>query len=623
MPPESEGRISMESPIGVLGLSSRAANALYRAHLTSLGELCQAKASGTLPRVRGIGAACMQEILTRLEQLDVGSGSGAHRDPSLDYALLAAQAKLRIVDEVNHRCLHEKVQVAQHSVRELLDLPDDRYTEVELQLLNSILSGARSCSQEIEELLGLPARTSQARVFVQRYGPTKRTLQSIGDELGVTRERVRQIASREARIVRSAVLPRVTVVPSLGLLPIRIQTALLIAFDRGMQLSLRAWESEIRDSGLLGAWTTIGAEDIDLFDALVAIVWYLSSGDNPMIVLSEPLILALNAARGGSRDVPVETMLAGTAISRKTRAAIRRHNAFSGAVNVRWLSTELNVDTVSLCRDVMALGFIVLSSDWYWREDPVGSITRKNVFHRAVCKMLQFCGPLTVEEICGGLRCAVRRQRYPVAPPSLMERLLVANGYRLEDGLVSYEGELAMLLSKGERAILDCIQGRGRVVNHNELCRAFLDAGLSLPLLYSTLRCSPLFERVGHGCVKLRGMPVHQHDLDRARRTLARQTSRADVSYDRSGRISITVVVSDLCLAAGTMTASGLPSFAAAGDWPCIVKGSYCGSLRVSRSSFRHLSQAYAQLEVHPGDKVTFHFDVPQHMVTLETSNDR
>ena len=248
------------------------------------------------------------------------------------------------------------------------------------------------------------------------------------------------------------------------------------------------------------------------------------------------------------------------------------------------------------------------------------ALGKDDVLHCGLRKMFRYCGPLAVDDICSGVRNVISRTRYPVPPPNVMATVLRTYGYTCTDGLWSWDGAIDGELSAGERAVLDCLQQRGPVVHRAQLVQAFHDTGLPFSQVSPTLSRSPLFERLETGLYKLRGAPVAQRDVRRARAAGGPTPVKAEVTYSRTGMITVTAGLGAQALATGTIICHQFPNLT--GEWPCYVGEERTGDLEATVDRFRRLDPALRALACRAGDRLRFTFNTWERKVTVEKAGD-
>jgi len=345
----------------------------------------------------------------------------------------------------------------------------------------------------------------------------------------------------------------------------------------------------------------------------------LVDADVSELSIPDNLKYAIELATLGTPDLPAKVLHIRTTLPRETNKLVKRHNRFTGGVYARWLSQEIEQELNQVEDILQALGYRKSSKGWFvpTLRDSNYAITAHDVFHHAVRKMFQYCGPLLVDDICAGVRHAVSRTEFPVPPPDVMEEVLRAYNYESEEELYYWGGEVNEVLSTSEIVIMDCLEQNGSVVHHSELAQSFVDSGLSFPSLHRTLWRSPLFERVGVGLYKLRGKTVTRQDMQRAESAGERIPVDPEIKYDTSGNIIVSATLSIIAIATGVVFCEQFPNLS--GAWKCYVQdGEQCGKLQATENEFRHLKKPFEILDCQTGDRVQFKFNTWERTVTLK-----
>jgi hypothetical protein len=221
-----------------LRLTRRTATALKRARINTIGQLV-ALSTDELREVRGIGDQAFQEINASLRRDLLRRGHSQLRQPKKPISIVWAPEGVRLTDDLLGQISIYRLGLTRKSeellenarVRTLSDLIQqsdmlvrDPYIKVALARYTSWLSDARPediereiggaglsplhrlilQSKTVEELVGLwlsALAAREQRVIRTRYGldAEAATLEDIGSEIGVTRERIRQIQKKALR----------------------------------------------------------------------------------------------------------------------------------------------------------------------------------------------------------------------------------------------------------------------------------------------------------------------------------------------------------------------------------------------------------------------------------------
>ena len=637
-------RVSADDAIDALELSVRPLNALKRANIETVGELIRLVETRRLREIRNIGPKSCNEITDTLEHVQIVQppvqpspsaellSRGAVIHWTVTERQIAGSSTLPCVDVVRWHAgliekqaagslLHKQAKIAGHSIDYWLSAINVVDCHPLYAVLARILGASINVCHEISLLLaGVPTR--QISVLMYRCGYENRTLEDIGAEIGLTRERVRQISEALRRRLEARAKSAVRM-QSVGDAPLsssllRIQSALLIAKDMGLGITHRHWERGIRSSGLVGHWDSDAYESMDPVEAMLAICNLLAEDKIRELRVPANLQDAVSLASSGTPDLPANVLHLRRTLPQSEVKLINRHRRFTGTVNARWLADEV-AKGLPLMKDTLrALGCRPVSEEWYVPDVGGGRyrISNHDVFHHALRKMSRYCGPLPIGSICSGVRYAVSRTQFPVPPPDVMEHVLRTYGYAVEEGLSCWDGNNHEDLSTGEQTIMSCLQRLGPVVHHSELAQAFIDSELTIYSLHATLQHSPLFERIKPALYGLRGVPVTDENMKRAEVAGQPIPAEPEVVYHKSGSITVSVTLGVMSVGTGNILCEQFPNLS--GEWHCFVRGQPCPQLEVTENEFRGLTELLEKLDCQTGDRLKFTFNTWDRSVEVE-----
>ena len=281
--------ISLKDSIEALNLTTDSLRALARADIRTVENLLQFVEFGDLQTVREIGTQCILEIANMLPLMKIQDNpevaswtpsdvwrwlvSKILRDSEVESIARRDEIPKRVVEwqlqfvskQLSRGLLHEDAEIAGKSIREWGEATETTESNQAYQVLSTILSGSINICEEIEHFLSyFPGQNCMA-ILLFRYGPEPKTLRQTGVELGVSRERVRQLENeiKNKTISISGLKSR----PAL----LRMQSALLIARDLGLDITYENWTQRIRSSGLVGDWTIQDYAGTDPIEAMIAI----------------------------------------------------------------------------------------------------------------------------------------------------------------------------------------------------------------------------------------------------------------------------------------------------------------------------------------------------------------
>ena len=639
-----------EDPIEKMNLSKHSLNAFKHIGIRTVGDALHLIKSIRLKTIRDIGAKCILEIMEILSQGKIFYDSEARWLSSRMWKGLTVKilndAEIEIKrrkDEIPNRVvrwqselvgkqlskglLHEDVIIAERSIKEWLSETKTIENNHVYEVLATILGSSLNICEEIEFFLNQIPGQYRMTILLSAYGFETKTLAQTGEELGVSRERVRQLRNE----LKNKATSLSNLKASHALL--RMQSALLTARDLGMDITYAQWAQRIRTSGLIGNWTSQDYAGTDAVEVMIAICNLLADCNIHRLYIPENLQYAVQPATEGKPNIPAKIPQVHDTLPNEIRRLINRHTKFSGGAYTTWLSQEMEMELEEVIDILQGLGYRVLSKGWFIPNP--SQISYSDAFHRCLRKMFQYCGRLGIDDICAGIRHAVSRSGYsepeylankgtvqsrsvfPVPPPDVVAEILRVSGYQCDDELYSWTDSYDEKLSKGETIIMNCIEQTGPVLHHTELIQAFIESDLSVPSLHATLKRTPLFHTIEFGLYKLRGQEVTYQDIERAKAAGRPQSLRPEIEYDIEGNIIVSVTLSAIAVGSGTILCERFPDLSGA-DWKCYVNGKRMGELSAVENEFRRLKKPFELLNCQPGERVKLTFNTWERTVEIE-----
>ena len=624
MPDRDYGHLSLEDPIDWLDLTPRSFNALMHANIQTIGELLQLVELNGLKIIRGLGRKSILEIKEKLIQAKFLNDSevGASTD-AIPSVVIRWQSEL-VNKQLSSGLLHAETVIAEKPIKDWLAGIETTESNRAYEVLAAILSSALNICEEVEFFLNQIPGQYRMTVLLAEHGLEPKNLRQTGDEIGLSRERVRQI--------RREIKDKATSIINLKTKPdlLRMQSALFIARDLGLDITYEQWAQRIRSSGLVGNWTSRNFVGMDAVEVMIAICNLLTDCKIHWLQIPNNLQYAVQLAIEGKPNVPAKIPHARDTLPDEVKRLINRHTRFSGGVHVKWLSQESSRKLEDIKDILQGLGYRRLFKDWFVPHQ----ISYSDVFHRCLRQMFQYCGRLSINDICAGIRHGISRSGFsepeylvtkgivqsrsvfPVPPPDVMAEILKIGDYQLNDELYYWDGVYDEKLSKGEVVIMNCLEEIGPVLHHSELVHAFIESELSFPALHATLNSSPLFDKVETGLYKLRGKGVTYQDMERAQAAKEKQPLRPEVEYRTDGNIIVSVTPSAIAVGSGTIFCERFRDFR--GDWTCYVNGKEVGELNAVENEFRRLKKPFELLNCQSGERVKFTFNTWERTVTIE-----
>ena len=613
-----------EDQIEKLNLSTRSFNALSRAGIRTVGRVLQLVKSGELGTISALGRESILEIAATFVQIKIEDGKdadNAEKKNSIPEEVIRWQAQL-VGKQLSRGLLHEDATIAGKSVKCWLTSIQTPENNQIYQVLALILNSSLNICEEIEFFCNQISQQHYMTTLLSLYGFEANTLEQTGSELGLSRERVRQI--RNELVVKLTNGVRAIVeTPSTNHLKsnpalLRTQSALLIARDFNLDITYEQWTQQIHSSGLVGDWTSQNFVGTNAIEIMIAMYNLWKEHKIRHLEMPGNLVHAAKLAALGMPNVPAKILYARETVSDEVKRLINRHKQHSGAVQAKWLSQESGIGLEGIKDILQGLGYRTLSEDWFVPRSPDDSrhISYHDVFHHGLRKMFQYCGPLGIDDVCSGLRHVISKTKFPIPSPDIMDRLVRIYDYTCEDELYYWDGTYDEELNAGETVIMNCLDCFGPVLHHSELVDAFIESDRSFPLLHATLKRSPLFETIEFGLYKLRGHNVVYRDIERARTAGKQQSLDLEEEYHPSGNIVLSITLGSVAVGSGTIHCEQFRDLS--GNWPCHVNGQDAGELIATENEFRHLRKSFELLECRPGDRLKFTFNMWKRMVVIE-----
>ncbi len=619
---QSDIYLSQEDSIEQLQLRNRSFNALTREGIQTVGEVIQRIKSDRLKTIRGLGRKSILEIKEKLNQAKFLNDSEVEVNTDVIPWVAVRWPSELIKKQLSRGLLHKEAIVAEKLIKDWLVEAETIENNHVYEVLATILGSSLNICEEIEFLLNQIPGQYRTTVLLSTYGLKPKNLRQTGEELGISRERVRQ--------VRGELKNKATSIGNLKAKPAlhRMQSALLIAGDLGLDITYEQWAQRILSSGLVGDWTSRDFVGMDAVETMIAICKLLGDCKIHWLQMPENLQYAVQLAASGTPNIPARILYARDILPDEVNRLINRHTKFSGGVHVKWLSQESDRKLEEMKDILQGLGYRVLSKDWFAPHQ----ISYSDVFHRCLRQMFQYCGRLGIDDLCAGIRYGISRSGssvpaylagkgtdgsvFPVPPPDVMAEILRIGGYQSDDELYYWAGDYDENLNQGETIIMNCLEQIGPVLHHSELVHAFIESELSLPTLHKTLNSSPLFDKVQSGLYKLRGGEITYQDIERAKTAGERQSLCPEIEYDTNGNIIVSVTLSAIAVGSGTISCEEFRHLS--GNWPCYVAGEEAGELYAVKNEFRRLKKNFELLNCQPGERVKFIFNTWQRTVIIE-----
>jgi hypothetical protein len=322
--------------------------------------------------------------------------------------------------------------------------------------------------RELRELLG----TGRNALIAARYygfdGGGGSTLQAVGNEIGVTRERVRQIVSAvsESLSIRRAVSP---------------------TFDRTIAFvadRIPATAGEI-EAGLRSQRLTSG-------------LFRLEGVIKAAELLGRRLPFSITEVKGQRlvypRDVPPSAT-----IVRVARRLICRW----GMANLSDVVAEARKVEDGVCDRKLVTSALVRLSAFHWLEKSSGwfwlSDTQYNPVLRCMRKILSVANPINIPELCAGIVRGPRMRGFSTSRRVLLEFCRQAPGLRVNGKTVQAEPGIDSdeVLTQTEKDIVRILSEHGGIIATSEFKSVCVGMRVNSKTFYLNLVRSPIISKYG------------------------------------------------------------------------------------------------------------------------------
>ena len=548
-----ETQIQLVARLSDFHLSTRARNVLNNAKLVYVGELVQLQ-SYDLSRFGNSGRRTVSELSSLVEKAGLKLGT-AIPDWSLD-----------LVKNV-------EASLAGEWESELRRRSD--------QMLESI-GPAPSCIEEEFRRITLAMEKGRNAEFIQKLwgwnGGHPRTLDSVGKEFGLTRERVRQIEARVVKRLKNYRFSTPYLDTSISM--IRREVPALIS----------TLGSKLRENGITHIEIHVGGLE--------------------------------RAAEILGRKWPFEELLHGGRrflVSASDRSsfsrvlvAIRRMTSNSGCVHLLSLAAELEYDESRISdlrafvRSLPGIVWLDDAESWLYLADAA-----RNRLFNLCSKVLGVCPRIRVAEL---RRAIARSRRLTVAPPKEILAVFVESTQlgRVEEGYVVANPAMASELDPNsiEAKFVRILDEFGPVMDGSEFAERCVSAGMNAISMYIYRVASPVISSLGKGVYCKVGVEVPPGTVEEilSRRKVTPRVS--DHGWTPGGALWFGTELSRSVITTGSIVLNPFVADIVQGDWIVHVPGGRVGDPATCKGPFIwSFRRALTLLAAEPGDIIILQFN--------------
>lgn len=516
-------------------------------------------------------------------------------DPRLERLLVPIARRMRQLGE--GRQFDKKLK---ESVAALLDCKIDPSSAKELTvLLRQLREEIYRCrrkklEQELREILASVSGGKGIEMTI-RYigwdGTGTHTLQEIGDQVGLTRERVRQVSDRPIRRLRE-------------------RTVFAPVLERALRLVDRSVPSEVTALEQLLAQKGISLRPFRL-EGLLNAAELLRKNANFGFDFGERRIAV---PRSGEQLVGV--------IQRTARRAIERW----GAATTESIAADINEEIGGSLESSFIADVIQLRSDFRWLDVETGwfwlSAVPRNRILTQINKILTAAGRICVSELRAGVSRHYRLEGFSPPRRVLLEICRQQPGVCVDGDSISADFPPAEWLSPVEITMAGVLNDHGKVMVREEFEKYCIAAGINRTTFYSYLANCPIFEKFASGIYGLRGAAISPSDIEALGGQVKSPSKVLKSSlWTENGDLELQFELSNSMLATGVFSVPASLQKFLVGEF--ILKGydgQRHGQVAVKDGRGWGLGPLFRRVGGEPGDKMALLFNLKTREVTFALS---
>lgn len=476
-----------------------------------------------------------------------------------------------------------------------------------LDLVRLRRSEAKKCyfskSDTLEGDLGRLAElagSERNRDIVIKYlgwdGKGRRTLQVLGKEFGMTRERVRQVFSNfeekvlEVRRLKGIYLPKIT----LALNKVTEQMP-GVASDIEVELARQGVTKEpFRLEGLLTAANMIGHKA----------VFIVAKSRNQRFVLRQ-------GARNGLKAI--------IHLSRKT---IARH----GVATISDIVAQVEEDIHQYVPESLAVSVLSTLKDFRWLDESrswffLPSVPRNRLLN-LIEKTLSACDQIDIGDLRSGISRYHRMEGF--APPKevLLQLCREIPWCKILGRSIYADPKLdweQVLKGTTDWAMCAILKEYGPAMATAEFERRCVEVGINRNTFYAYLSYSPIITRIIPGVYALRGSKIPPGIAESLKRSHKPQKEIADYGWTSDGEIWVAIKLSEAITRSGVFSIpSGMKTFIQGEFALKAADGAAISTLKIRDNSGWSLSNFIARRGGEVGDYLVLLFNLKDRAVRIQ-----
>lgn len=602
-----------EYPVALSNLPVRIINALERSKITNLGDLIEAINNNEIMSIRNLGVKSMKAILDFLKEFDVFNNPCDLRQTSnsTDFSKVPVR-QLGLTKKV-------LLSLERAGILTVFDLLS-AYSQGRLQVL---FRNAPKSLSEVREAVGLIHYTdtmsagiaqpvkkttwasifesyfeilndNEKIVFLSRFGYKKLPLEEIAKEIGVTRERVRQIQNKSITKLNR----------KLHHFEFQSTISQILEFisDKGEDISLISLEKGLTELGLLGEFQSPQfvriEKQVSPLEALICWQNYLSNlkgGDKYKIGI---LIKNPNRSLRDSRNLSL--------VSKSLKRKLLRRLFYTGGVKATDGEKILSLGREAVNLVFAQLNLVKITGDWFSLREFDRPYSKVPIYTAGI-KMLSCVPKIDFNVFYDGLRRHAGRFYESMAPTEVVNFTLQGLGFTISNNTVSTNNSTAGVLSRGEDCFIKTIRKYDDVISFFELAEEFLNRGFAIATAAKVAGQSPIVEKTSHNLYIIRGNVVPWEQIENARQRQKRFTQNEDIKYGMDGIIRLKITITRFSFLSGVINSNRISDLT--GKWQVFIDEMSCGQAVLEDLFLWGLMEAFTKLQVNLGDRIELAFN--------------
>jgi hypothetical protein len=445
--------------------------------------------------------------------------------------------------------------------------------------------------RELKEIAGALMTARNVEIALSLFGWSGndvKTLQIVGNEFDMTRERVRQITSK----FTGKLLNTHPCVPTLR--------RTLAHINKCLPSKAEDIEADLCRSGL--------TQSVFRLEGIVAAAQLLG--------VSVPFIIE---EHGGVRTA---VRHADAGLAKAMIHCARKVVSHAGLGKVADICDQLQEETGtavpsqvvrSVLQSLGSLHWLDDHSEWFFLDD-----VPRNHLLTLITKVLSVAPSINVNEMRSAIASDYRGMGFSPPKSVVLEFCRVANECNVEgDNIIAVHAPpVTEVLSKLEQVVYSVLTENGPLLHRDEFEQECIGRGMNQSTFLNYVARLPILARYGSGVYGLRGAPIQPGDVERCVPP-ARKRLR-DYGWTANACLWLAVELSPAALSSGVITVpSGLSRFVEGKYLLRTQDGSEVGTLVISGASGWGLKSFFGRRGGEPGDVIVLTLDLRRHEAAL------